>query len=239
MMISMHIPKTAGTSFASHLIAIHGEDICFDYGSQYGFVDIYPPTLAMRAFRLANHWRDRVRFRMQLKPTDRCIHGHFQAQKYRPQFANARFVTWLRDPVERVISQYLHWQRRPDRGHTISRLLHERQLTLVQFAELDVVRNLQSRYFGDMRLDDFWFVGVQERYDDELAAFYAKLDLAPRPIHARNVNPEKQTGKGYDVSPADRARLEALNELDRRLYDCALDRAARERGRRPRLVAAS
>lgn len=237
MMISMHIPKTAGTSFRAHLIAIFGDDICFDYGSQYSFVDSTPPNLSMRAFRLLNHLRDSARMRMRQRPGDRCIHGHFQADKYLDRYPDARYVTWLRDPVERVVSQYRHWKRRPDRGHSISCRLHREKLSLERFAELEAVRNLHTRYFGGMKVEDFYFVGIQERYEADLAAFYAKLEMEPKRIDARNVNPEKTTGGGYDLEPAVRSRLEELNDLDRRLYDSVLDRAARARA--PRLELAN
>ena len=42
-----------------------------------------------------------------------CIHGHFLPVKYRIALARrpAHYVTWLRDPVERIASHYAFWRR--------------------------------------------------------------------------------------------------------------------------------
>ena len=42
----------------------------------------------------------------------KCIHGHFPAKKYLPFFVtrNIRFITWVRDPFDRMLSNYFYWK---------------------------------------------------------------------------------------------------------------------------------
>ena len=43
-----------------------------------------------------------------------CIHGHFMPLKYRILDSNnIFFLTWLRNPVQRLISHYYYWSREP------------------------------------------------------------------------------------------------------------------------------
>jgi len=63
-------------------------------------------------------------------------------------FPHAELITWVRDPVERVISSYHHRLRDPDPQHPVCHELHDRKLSLTQYASLPLVRNEMTRYFG-------------------------------------------------------------------------------------------
>ena len=45
-----------------------------------------------------------------------CIHGHFLPLSYRhlARRADVRFVTWLREPIDRLLSHYHYWRRAAD-----------------------------------------------------------------------------------------------------------------------------
>jgi hypothetical protein len=95
-LISLHIPKTAGTSLRTTLTEWFGTpQVLFHYRGAQGEA----PT----------------RFELQ---AGQCVHGHFNrvrgigALDYYPQAR--QFVTFLRDPFARFISQwrYLHFQQR-------------------------------------------------------------------------------------------------------------------------------
>lgn len=227
MYISMHIPKTGGNTFKDHLNVFFGDDICFRYMSQWAFVDVYTPTLAMRVHRAIRGLNIRLRGRGQLYPTDRCIHGHFRADTYLDLFPESRCLTWLREPVERLISQYNYWQRRPFRGHSVCKMLIERKLSLLEFAEIEAMRNLQSRYFHTLGIDDFWFVGVTEHFQSCVRHLYhlMEMEMQPAEVAARNTNPTKKPKSPYEVDPSTRAKLVALNSRDYKLYELAVERA--------------
>ena len=231
--ISMHIPKTGGNTFRAHLKEVFGDDVCFVYRSQWQFVDIYTPTPMMRLYRSFRAMKSGFRDRSQLRLTDRCIHGHFRAETYLALLPEASAMTWVRDPVERIMSQYHYWKRRPFPGHSVCNFLVRNNLGPVEFAEIDVMRNLQCRYFNTKTVEDFGFIGITEQFNACLAGFYRfvgaqlkqPLNAGAKTNQARNTNPNKNASSRYEVDPAVRARIVALNSKDYKLYDQAVERA--------------
>jgi hypothetical protein len=221
MILSVHMPKTAGTTFRQILVDIYGSSIFFDYHDQYSFVDPQKPSLTMRLGRMVRGGRFK---QLRRKPSshDLCIHGHFRASKYLAQYKDADLITWLRDPVERVASHYYHWLRHPDPYHSLSRQLHRENLSLEKFAALEPMRNLQFRYLDGVPIERFGFVGVQEQLEDMLPQLFTFLKVPPVAIKSKNVNQEKALHKRYDLSLETRNLLESLNQQDRMLYTYAL-----------------
>src|SRR4030065_365461 len=45
-----------------------------------------------------------------------CIHGHFLPLKYLLLSVKRelKFITWMRDPVERILSHFFYWKRNYD-----------------------------------------------------------------------------------------------------------------------------
>ncbi|MGB3513307.1 MAG: sulfotransferase family 2 domain-containing protein, partial [Microcoleaceae cyanobacterium] len=117
--ISVHVPKTAGTTFRDVLEQVYGvAGICVDNQLQY-------PTI---------------------KPQFRVIHGHFPMIKYEGKFPQAKRIIWLRNPVERLISQYFYWKNLPLENNPFNdphhKLVIEQNLSIVEFAEMPEMRNL-------------------------------------------------------------------------------------------------
>lgn len=96
LLISLHVPKTAGTSFCTTLKTWFGED----------------------GLRLHYRDADADPVRHTGISARACVHGHFNrvrgigALAYYPEAQ--QFITFLRDPFSRFVSQwrYLHFQRR-------------------------------------------------------------------------------------------------------------------------------
>ena len=87
-LISIHVPKTAGTAFRQVLEAWYGDKLKLHY--------IQEGTCEMPA---KHDWEDGI-----------CIHGHFNSERgfgvrdYYPQAS--RFITFLRDPYATRLSLY-------------------------------------------------------------------------------------------------------------------------------------
>ena len=93
ILISLHIPKTAGTSFRNILKSVYGENqvVRFDI-SRMGVVRM----------------NENVYQKSKL-PNVKVIHGHFTFQDLSGSFTlpeTYKLITWMRDPVKRVISNY-------------------------------------------------------------------------------------------------------------------------------------
>lgn len=206
LIVSVHIPKTGGVTFREALAAAAGGHLVLDYDDR---------PLAPRS--LARSVRERLR-RVELPPDTRAVHGHFVASKYRRRYPDARFVTWLRDPVERLASHYYYWLREPDPKNATCRRLLEENLTLAQFAELSEMRDVHARFLGGVPVEDFAFVGLTESFDEGMALFERLFGIpaqaeAPR----RNANPERR-GERYELAPDVREAVARANAADLALY---------------------
>ena len=207
MLISVHIPKCAGTSFRHILQGLYEDRLWLNYGA--AFVQ--------------------SQARADLIPSGtECIHGHFFADTFDEIYPERQLITWLRHPVERVVSNYHHFLRSPDLRDDCCRVLLERQLTLGEFAELDWMRNMATRYLNGVPLEDFAFVGIAERFLESLHLFATTFGWpTPLRVPRDNINPERLTER-YQISARDYAHIAGLNTLDLRTYECAVARLQRE-----------
>lgn len=211
ILISVHIPKCAGTSFRTALRSCYRERLWENYGR------IFSREQARRGIVPAG---------------TRCIHGHFLADAFDDLFPERELITWLRHPVERVVSTYHHFLRTPDFRDDCCRALYEHKLTLREFADLDWMCNTASRYAADKVCSDFAFIGLVEQFEESLQRFYEQFGgVTELPIPKNNVNPVR-TLTGNRVAPADYAYILARNEHDYQWYQQARTTLVRRAPRR-------
>jgi len=203
MIISVHVPKCAGTSFKSVLKGVFGERLWDNYGTIF----------------------NREQARAGLIPAGTaCIHGHFLADSFDALFPGSPTITFVRHPVERVVSHYQFFLRHPDPRDDCCRAVHERSLTLREFAELEWMQNQSTRYFQGRDVADFAFVGISERFAESLCLLEDALGCRVfAPEVRKNSNPDR-TQPFYGLSPYDYAFILERNEADFAWYEDALDR---------------
>ena len=220
MLVSVHLPKTAGMSFRASLEEHFGEQFSPDYGD--------------RPMNITRGKRNRFAFRKGLQhffaPPKRmeCIHGHFMPAKY-THLRHAQFVTWFRDPIERLASQYYFWKRQynPQTQSLMQRRLVEEDWSFERFCMGEEFRNFYHQYLWRFPLQRFAFIGITEHYETDLVDFSESMlgvKLEPKEV---NRNPDSPAS--YFEDSAFRRRVEAHNEKDLGLYRQALEmRAARQ-----------
>lgn len=212
MIVSVHVPKTAGTSFAAFLREALGDGRVREEYRGGPRIEGAVSDLGALAQDLRNRG-DRVRVYLRRGSLE-CVHGHFLASKY--AFIATAFVAWVRDPVERVVSHYEYFKRQPDPNNRHSIAVQE-GLGLLDFAAIPGLRNLQSRYL-DLPLERFAFVGRTERLDEDMVRACEVLGLSAHESPRTNANPHRK-GDRYEISDTDRARIADLNREDAALYD--------------------
>jgi SAM-dependent methyltransferase len=167
--ISVHVPKTAGTTFKKVLQQVYAEEeIFFDYPH-----------------------RGKLRNRMltQNSANVKVIHGHFPANKYDVKFPKARKIIWLRNPIIRLISHYFFWKSWQvlisDEGD-----MGAANLNIIDFAERPEMRNtLAENYLKNQSLADFYFVGLQEFFQEDVTQLSKMLNWPQVESEPKNKNP--------------------------------------------------
>lgn len=149
--ISVHVPKTAGTSFRQVLEHLYGNALQPIYTPEEGNSDI---------------WQDRL---PPIPEPTRAIHGHFPATKAMcERYPKARLVAWVRDPVQRMISFFNHWCRTGNPANPNYAYFVKNKCTIVEFAGLDFMKNEMLGYLNRVPLESFAFIGIMEQFDTDI-----------------------------------------------------------------------
>jgi hypothetical protein len=222
LVISVHIPKTGGTSFVDLLKIVAEEVLYLDYGN-----DVFAGTAVYRRGQRVEETFESIKD-LQSLPGRSVIHGHFRIDRYLGRFPDAAYVTWLRDPVERIASHYFFWQRAAYTDGFMADPLCNRVITekmsLLQFAELDRVRNRQSAFLQPLGPKGCDFVGITEEYDRSVKLFQRlfclEINITPQ---VERKNPDR-LGSVYELEPDVRKKVLDLNQLDVETYREGRDR---------------
>lgn len=212
-LISVHIPKTAGTSFRNTLRQVYGEHAVLR-------VDISP----------AEEYDPEDPFASPPSELDsgvRVLHGHFNPKDLHTLYPSipkdTPMITWLRNPVDRVISnyQYLRKRIRDELAPTgVNVGVANRMLkSLMEYAEQPVARNRIERFLRGFDLKEFLFIGLQEQYSEDLQelADIMAWEQAAEFYH----NPSE--GDPVSIDEDVRAHILKLNKLDWQIYQEALE----------------
>jgi hypothetical protein len=218
MLISMHLPKTAGNSFLKALERKYGQNLYKDYDDMQKIQkflagDNNKHELLATPFSESSHLPE-------------CIHGHFLAAKFLPyrQRNDAKFITWLREPVQRLISHYNFFRRSydPATAGPLFRKVIEENWSLEAFCLSDEFRNIYSKYITDFSFNNFDFVGVTEFYDEDLR-FLSENILSFNLIPYKLNSAEPVRLNDTVIDPGFRKEIELFHSLDMDLYKQALE----------------
>lgn len=228
MIISLHIPKTAGTTFRTYLDAVFPGDVLLDYPRTTAdlirrfrdYAAKADPVAAKSEFKLPRSPEGMARFR-QLLDADhvRVIHGHFRRGKYSMIYPDGDYITWVREPLARACSHFLFHRctiSSPDDQENV--LIHAGKLSFQEWIEKPAHINQQYNFTGDGALEKFKFIGLVEEFDASIAAFNRIFGISGASVPAArlNANPDKDTSSVLD--PATETRFKALNAADYDLY---------------------
>lgn len=223
MIVSIHISKTAGTTFGTLLRNRFGKRFLADYGDWMG-----AESPAAVAWREERRRKMRGRRRELLRKYD-VIHGHFIADKYAGLFPQPEFVTFFRDPYQQTVSSYEYAARHPEINHPVVKKVHEQKMGLVEYMRL--VAQPQCAFMGNLPLEDLAFVGLTERFDESVGLFNAMFGTSLVPDTYENVNPQR-SGLDYEISPDIRREIARHRDADIELYERAKDVFARQLAQR-------
>lgn len=215
MLISLHMPKCGGSSFRA-LLRDHFQ---YRFSKDYDFPIHQPIDQRIKKVKRAQRWIEiGHKYFLRYRFTE-CVHGHFLPYKYNHFYGNegAVFVTWLRDPIERLVSHYYYWQRTYDAGSPkpLHRRVIEEEWTLKEFAFSKELQNLYSQFLWNFPLEQFDFIGITEHYEEDFKYFAEHyLGLQNVTVPQKNINPNRSK-----VPFEDEELLKALKSFHNRDYE--------------------
>ena len=203
--VFVHIVKTAGTSFRRNLLDTV-------YRKRYVIDNLYKSKLvwSKRGKKSSRkEWAPIIDLNVTVRPrnitenTDAII-GHFRHFKY--DDLDWPYVTFVRDPVERIISAYFYYQK-----------LFKDNIGIKDFAK--IYPNHMSYVMGD-DLTKFKFIGITEKFDESLVKFCKVFNIPWK----KRITKRQRVNINYKgkVSLKDIDYLKGLNEKDYELYNKAL-----------------
>ncbi len=200
--VFIHIPKTAGTAFRVAALKALGENAVhrhYKATSPDTSESIRQTVMSQRMDLFADQF---------LNGTSQLLCGHFAAREYAAALdKRVRWCTIIRDPVDRVLSEYAHILRK-------SAAPEERRKTLPieTFIERPKQINKQTRMLQGLSIDDFAWIGESENFTASIAAFNQQFDLA-FPAPRANIGNWNLLNGAHEDS-ALRTRIAELNQLD-------------------------
>lgn len=210
-LVSLHIPKTAGTSTRNMLKDHYGEENAIR-------LDI---NIVTKRIKIEN----KVFTKSKLPRNIKVIHGHFYYSDLISLLDlrdDVKFITWLRDPVQRVISNYYYLERRLmeelDEESKGLNILSKMQKTLLEYARSEISKNRISKFLKGADLEKFNFVGIMEYYNDDILDLSKYLGLVNPEIYTHNITGSKNVVDNDIIQ-----EITELNKLDIEIYNQALE----------------
>jgi hypothetical protein len=213
MIVSVHLMKTAGNSFAEALKLEFKDRLLLDYDDWAGYKS---PESDARAAQNAVKMRSR---RDELLEKFDLIHGHFVADKYVALFPDTHFLAFFRDPFQQTVSQYEFLLGIPHVSdyHPAVRILHDTKMTLEEFIAWEATKNPQTQCMGSVAVEDLAMVGLVEEYSRSIALFGAIFGRNLSSDIFANVNSARPRG-GYPISANVRRLIEIHRAADIDLF---------------------
>lgn len=200
----VHIPKTAGTSFRTAAAEYFGEEFIYaDYGPKAGETS---SDIRENMYESSDLYNIKV---LAQKKSIRLLTGHVHSSKYSPVIVSCNMATFLRHPVEQVISHYEHHLRHHSYDKSLEEFIVERRFT-----------NLQTRVLDDLPLELYGFLGITERYNHSIDLFNSFYDVDFKKL---SLNTKKKKGKG-----ALKPKFNSLKELDQKIHDLIIEQNSRD-----------
>jgi hypothetical protein len=234
----VHIPKTAGGTVTNMLVAAYSKAGVRPVGNYFRGAD----RTVEKISRETGGWESWQR------TGGRVAVGHVPYGLFRTHLPpDTRYMTFLRDPVDRVLSHYhrhIHQpnadrdkRRHGEQGRKATATSIEQALLELHLPEMN---NLATRLLcsdpaptGELsaaavddakeNLSNFEFVGIQERFEESLVLLQRMLGLERVPYVSRHVSSEGRRGTVEDISAEQRALILECNRLDADLYAFGLE----------------
>jgi len=156
--VSLHIPKTGGTLFKHYLFSFKNDVKFFDYGEGSVNTKLY---FKNKNIECCNYKEYITQFNKLIDMNYTfIIHGHFNIRKYYYLKGYVDFITWIREPLRRLLSLYNYWSfHKPKKLIPQYIYFKEKNLSFEDFATDPLFANQLHRYLN-LTFNEYNFIGI-------------------------------------------------------------------------------
>lgn len=200
----VHIPKTGGTSFRKAFeSSVGSSNTYYDYSRSSDATsklikEIKYTGLDLYAINTSEISRKKSAF----------ICGHVNIMDYSNLILPKKIFTFIRNPIDRVISHYEHLRRK--KTYTGS---------LDEFCQEERFRNIQHKMLQGYPLHAIGFIGITEDFTKSLEQIQIKYAIALSQLEL-NKN-ENKINSEYNIEEKKVSLINSMNKLDLILYERA------------------
>lgn len=197
----IHVPKTAGTSLRKSVEESFGAgSACYDYGV------LSPETSeSVRSFVYDNEDFNSF-YKNFTEQGFQFLSGHFPAAKYLKYFPLKNTFALVRDPLQRVASEYAHFKRHHSYGGSFKDFYTDPRFI-----------NRQVKLLGATTWQLLGFVGLSEKYKDSISLINYYFDWGLNYLELNKHSDEP--GICHEISDEDVKAITSLNFKDIKLYE--------------------
>lgn len=247
--LSIHIERTGGTTLIGALEEIYGaENVLLYKAGKDRFIRMSDVPMLSPAHPLLNKIKNTFEgtpvlhlfYTIYIKFVQRsdnllpwinleeipddiaALHGHFELDQVENHFKNPYTTVIFREPLERMVSQYLHWRRTGGPGWRVS-VPFEQAISFEEYAFRDKFANYQTRALGGKNLADIDLVGVTRHADAFINTIKGQKGNGTKIVRVNQLA-DKPGYRQLGITPAMDDRFQKVNALDYQNYEQALAR---------------
>ena len=247
LLYNHHLGRTAGTTLGYILKRNYGEEYLKISKAEMSKYLGKKPKVDFSLHQLTS---DELNFIIDhCDKLPKCISSHYISihngvDIFRQRYGDVKMITFIRDPMSRVLShyfalrnKYLHMKELPvhikyDYRNDVNEWIRNNEYVASKYGWLDYCKSRQTYYFDNhynldkaiLRMkNDFWFVGIVERFDEGLLLLKDQFKKLGRNLNIMYIRQAKVPHSKQEidqfVTPEVRKKLEDMNGLDQQLYE--------------------
>jgi len=214
----LHLPKTGGVSFRNECVRYFGPERSV---TLYGRDNRTTSAVARNLYFVPEHdLRDgevrESRLVNHIRTHDVDFFSTHDFRAFLEYFDPAEMVTFVRDPVDRMISHYNFFN------------LMKKKISgsFEEFYRNPDYHNYQAKLLKDVEISRLGMIGLTERFDESIARINAAFGVALKPRHQNRTFWRPRRIRRANLDDAVLAEIRALNAEDTALYEEAVRRFA-------------